>query len=488
MKTNECSKDMSFNECELTILRSAVDKAEKKIGRKIVNSPDVKKMISIVEKFIRRKKLICYGGTAINAILPKADQFYDKDTEIADYDFFSTNALEDAKELADLYVENGFEEVEAKSGQHHGTYKVFVNFIGMADITQVHKDIFKALKSEAMCVNGILYASPNYLRMAMFLELSRPAGDVSRWEKVLKRLSLLNKHHPLLPKNIDIKCPDMFQRNQEKNKLTNTEEAGIYETLKDTFINEGVVFFGGYAMSIYSRYMPKLKRNQINKIPDFDVLSEEPEETATIIKEQLISQNNISASDIKIKKHSAIGEIVAPHYEVIINKNNTIAFIYKPLACHSYNIIKENGQIIKIATIDTMLSFYLAFLYSGRKYYNNERILCLSDYMFRLQEKNKLRQHGVLKRFSLNCYGEQQTIESMRAEKTKMFEQLKNDRNSQEYQEWFLRYRPLEHKKMPKQTSKKHIKHTKHNKNTKKHTKKQKKTYQTKKNRFAHLY
>lgn len=279
----------------------------------------------------------------------------------------------------------------------------------------------------------------------------------------------------------------MFQRNQERDKLTNAEESKIYDTLKDTFINEGVVFFGGYAMSIYSRYMPKLKRNQINKIPDFDVLSEEPEETATIIKEQLISQNNISASDIKIKKHSAIGEIVAPHYEIIINKNNTIAFIYKPLACHSYNIIKENGQIIKIATIDTMLSFYLAFLYSGRKYYNNERILCLSDYMFRLQEKNKLRQHGVLKRFSLNCYGEQQTIESMRAEKTKMFEQLKNDRNSQEYQEWFLRYRPLEHKKMPKQTSKKHIKHTKHNKNTKKHTKKQKR-YQTKKNRFAHLY
>lgn len=69
-----------------------------------------------------------------------------------------------------------------------------------------------------------------------------------------------------------------------------------------------------------------------------------------------------------------------------------------------------------------------------------------------------------------------------------MFEQLKNNRNSQEYQEWFLRYRPLEHKKVTKQSSKKHIKHTKHNKNTKKHTKKQKKTYQTKKNRFAHLY
>ena len=26
---------------------------------------------------------------------------------------------------------------------------------------------------------------------------SRPDGDISRWEKVLKRLSLLNKHYPM---------------------------------------------------------------------------------------------------------------------------------------------------------------------------------------------------------------------------------------------------------------------------------------------------
>ena len=38
----------------------------------------------------------------------------------------------------------------------------------------------------------------------MYLELSRPDGDVSRWEKVLKRLSLFNKHYPLRGKNCSI--------------------------------------------------------------------------------------------------------------------------------------------------------------------------------------------------------------------------------------------------------------------------------------------
>ena len=89
MTNKLCDRGMTFQDCELAILRTAVDQAEEKQGKTIVNSPDVKKMISIVENFIRRKKLICYGGTAINAILPKQDQFYNKDTEIADYDFFS---------------------------------------------------------------------------------------------------------------------------------------------------------------------------------------------------------------------------------------------------------------------------------------------------------------------------------------------------------------------------------------------------------------
>ena len=192
MKKEVCDKKMSFQECELAILRAAVDNAETRLGKITANSPEVKKIITIVENFIRRKKLICYGGTAINNILPKQDQFYDKEVEIPDYDFYSPNALGDAKELTDIYYKDGFEEVEAKPGVHAGTYKVFVNFIPVADITYLYKDIYNAIKKESIRVAGIFYAPPNFLRMSMFLELSRPAGDVSRWEKVLKRLTLLN--------------------------------------------------------------------------------------------------------------------------------------------------------------------------------------------------------------------------------------------------------------------------------------------------------
>ena len=66
----------------------------------------------MVENFLRRKTDLLWR-TAINNILPDNDKFYDRETELPDYDFFSMNAMED-EELADIYAREGFEEVEAK--------------------------------------------------------------------------------------------------------------------------------------------------------------------------------------------------------------------------------------------------------------------------------------------------------------------------------------------------------------------------------------
>ncbi len=461
MNKYEICKNLDFSDCELAILRQAVDTAEEKKGKTVANSPEVKRIIGIVENFIRHNKLICYGGTAINNILPKQDQFYNTDIEIPDYDFFSWNALTNAKELVDIYIKEGFVEVEAKSGQHHGTYKVYVNFIPVADISYIPKELFNALKKEAIKVAGILYAPPNYLRMSMYLELSRPDGDVSRWEKVLKRLTLLNRNYPLTAQQ----CSHIdFQRKfsttkeeEETNKSEKKEETDekeeteeIYETVKTTLMDQGVVFFGGYAVSLYSQYMPKKLRKQLEKIPDFDVLSEEPLKTAQIVKERLL---DINIKGVKIIKRPAVGEIIAPHYEIRVGKD-VVAFIYEPLACHSYNVLKQKGYEIKVATIDTMLSFYLAFLYANRPYYDKDRILCMSKYLFEVQEKNRLEQKGLLKRFSINCMGHQETVEEMRAAKTDKFAELKNKKNDPEYEEWFLRYRPLDNKNDDKEKTK----------------------------------
>jgi hypothetical protein len=432
-KQKVCDKNMSFSDCELAILRMQVDQAQEKIAKRQVNTPEIKQMIVIVEDFLKKKNLVCYGGISINALLPEEDKIYNFDIELPDYDFFSSTALEDAKELADIYLKRGYTEVEARSGQHHGTYKVFVNYQGVADITSVPKELFNTIKDKAVRVNGILYTDPNFLRMSMYLELSHPAGDTTRWEKVMKRLTLINKHYPLDNNNCD---HTDFQRGMVN------EDSGekIFDVVKNAFINQGVVFFGGFAISQYAQYMPKNVQTKLNKVADFDVLAHNPESTAEIVKERL---KESGFNNVKIIKREPVGEIIPIHYEIRVGKD-TVAFVYKPIACHSYNILKVKNQVIKIATIDTMLNFYLAFLYTNRPYYIDftDRILCMAKFLFDVQQKNRLSQKGLLQRFSITCYGHQDSVEEMRAEKAKKFKELQDKRGTPEYEEYFLNYNP----------------------------------------------
>ena len=55
-KPTECSNQMTFQECELAVLRHAVDENEKISGEKLASSDEIKKMIQIVEDFLIKKK------------------------------------------------------------------------------------------------------------------------------------------------------------------------------------------------------------------------------------------------------------------------------------------------------------------------------------------------------------------------------------------------------------------------------------------------
>jgi hypothetical protein len=430
---------LNFEECELHIMRQAVDKIDKVKGKRLINNPDIQTIITIVENFIIDKKLVCYGGTAINNILPKKDQFYNIEAEIPDYDFYSPNALEDAKELALQYYNSGFKEVEAKSGIHHNTYKVFVNFIPVADITYMPKSLFNIVSKKSLKRNNILYAPPNFLRMGMYLELSRPQGDITRWEKVTKRLQLLNKNYPI---NEDIKCKN------DKNKM----DSKVKNIIVNTALDEELVFFGLVSLEKYNIY----KNSDC-----IYLLSDDIESDSIEIK------NNLEENKIKkcsIKRHYNIGEIIPKHIEIILN-NKTVAILFEPLGCHNYNELVVNNKTMKILTIDSMLSFYLAFIYSGRSYFNTSNIICLSDYLYNIQYKNIKNNKGIFKRFSINCYGNQETLETMRAKKAEMYRKLK--RGTREFNEWFLRYIPQQEEYKKRKQNKK-VKKTKKVKKVKK--------------------
>ena len=419
----------SLHEKELKLLLNVVEKQQYVEGYKLVHNKETIEIMNIVEKFAKDKKLIFYGGTAINNILPEEDKFYKSSSEIPDYDMFSKTALNDAKELAKIYFEKGFINTEAKSGIHSGTYKVFVNFIPIADITQIPTCIYESLLRHGVKGNKMLNVPPNFLKMSAYLELSRPLGDVSRWEKVYKRLQLLNKNYPL-----KYNCKNYISSDSTHEKISNEDYKNVTNEL---FKMKNYVYFGQFAISLYSKYLPiNIKKHLTVNV--FDILCENPENESKLLKNKLKNK----FPNIKITKMNEIGEVIPLVYNLEIDDKININ-LYKSTGCVSYNLVHKSKKNIKIASIETILSLYLAFTFCKDRYNDViDYLLCMCEMLINVQKANPLSRTGITRRFALSCQGKQKTLKDIRSDKSKLYYKLYSNKRSKEYEKHFLNYKP----------------------------------------------
>ena len=272
--------------------------------------------------------------------------------------------------------------------------------------------------------------------MSMYLELSRPDGDVSRWEKVYKRLLLFNKNFPLKGDNCLKKAKSAVAAPSEK-------EEEIFEIVRDEAISEKLVFFGGYACALFSEHLKKDQRPVLySAVPSFDLLSEDAKKSAHKLKDKLERTGHFGR--VIVEEREDFGEHVSEHYEIVVD-GRTVAFVYEPApgACHNYNVVRVNKKDVNIATTDTILSYYLLFLYINRPYYDRDRLLCMSQYIYDLQYDNLTKNDGIFKRFSKPCIGKQVTLKDIKDVKSHMFNKLKDKKGTREYDEWFLNYNPI---------------------------------------------
>jgi len=428
--TTLCNDSMTFEECELAILRHYADKNEVIIQNKDVESNDLKQMISLIEGYLRKKKLVCYGGTAINNILPEEYQFYSEDFEIPDYDFYSPTPFVHAREIADIYANAGYTDVEAKAGVHPGTVKVFVQTIGIADITYLEKPVYDIVSRDAIVKDGIYYAPPDFLRMNMYIELSRPQGHVSRWEKVLKRLNLLNRFYPLEYHNNCINDDDEVKQ----------IEARAFEIIRDSIIDNKGVFFGGYALSLYARYIPNSEKKLVNAAQSIDAFIEDMENVTAEIKQKL-KQSGFAS--VEIKSNPPVEGLVNRSNEILVD-GVSVVFLFEPDGCQNYNRVTIDNRNVRIATIDTILSYYLAFYYIDKPKYDKERVICMAQLLFDVQKDTKLVQKDILKRFSSSCIGKQKSLLDIRKKKSEKFREFKQKKvkSGEEYDMYFFKYEP----------------------------------------------
>jgi hypothetical protein len=366
------------------------------------------KIFNLIEDYISKKELICYGGTAINAHLPTNKKIYEY-IDIPDYDCYSSNAINDAKQLSDILAEYS-ENVEVKSAMFKGTYKIYINFIAIVDFSQMNNDIFLNLHKKSIKIDGLLYAPPNYLKISLYQELSRPLGDISRWGKISERLALLNEAYPLYIQNAKI---------TEKNLPDSLEYINVNKSIINEIKLNNWVVFGDFGLHYYLKFFPKKYSNKSNKL-----------KTPYILVDNLNDVLNKLTFDYTVKHYSY--KIINDLYQIMY-KDHPVLYIFITDSCQSYNTY--NG--FNIASIDTILSIYYALSFIDIPFINKHTILSYCYLLHNIKIKS-----GICRRFHMPCIGTQQTHEHIRKTRDQKYRIYKKTKSTKLFKEYFFQYKP----------------------------------------------
>ncbi len=426
-----------YENCHQPHVKKAVSTIERRLGHEMMQNAAVIGMIRIVESFLKRKKLVCYGGTAINNVLPKRLQFYDTDVELPDYDFFSPDPVRDAKALANIFAKKGYSHVVASAGVHGGTFKVHVDYVPVADITFLDPRLYAAMRDHTVEVDGIHYAPPVYLRALMHLELSRPDGDVSRWDKVANRLALLDQAYPMKEPGCSARVRDAIASHQDE---FDRKFRGLITKLRKKLSVQGVVFAGAFAVNELNQALRRTGMPPVTGPVPMVVISTDLKETIAHAKEVL------SAMDLRARtqEHVVIGEIIPKH--VSLSVNDEVVFVaFEALECHAYSSIGIDKVFYRVATIDTMLTLYLPFTMVHTDLFPKELLACFCNDLSAVAQECDPREQGPLARFDRPCYGTQSTLADIRRKKDRNYRRLKGKTDPKSREEWtyyFMRYEP----------------------------------------------
>eukprot|EP00122_Pirum_gemmata_P021697 Pgem_evm1s20198 len=425
---------------------------------------------------------IGYGGTAINNLLSEQDRFYNFTKEIPDYDFFSTNAKQDAMELVDILHSFGFKKSFLHTSTfHEGTFKVYVGKLAVADISNVNKSFFSILEQgKVMDENGMWFAPINYLRMDLVKELSRPEGNTKRWGKVAKRLALLNKNHPSLlnkDKSDQEFClafsenQQQQQQQQQQQHYFNSQHKKILDLTRAHMKDKDAIFMPKITINMNKKRNHNSEKNVGNststdtsslhyKFSDdyVEVIVLNISDAITGLRKKLTKENpllrvNYIYNNNEYSNNNGIignrdEDKVVQFIEIQLVYNqtfqHTIAYVYRSTACSAFELkTVDTLQNIKVATTNTMMDYYLGASFNSnnknleKHEMEKNRMLCSAHWLMPAQAKDQERQHRLMELGATTpCQGiETSDFLEIMGRKRKLYAEYKQEIQQQQQQQ-----------------------------------------------------
>jgi hypothetical protein len=315
--------------------------------------------------FIKKRKRIIYGGTAIHYALMEAtdgkDGLYTGTGKI-DYDFYTPDPIGDSIDLCNLLFDKGFPYVKRNLAISGSTYRIQVNTnIDIADVSYCPQWLFDKLPT-LKTKEGLLIIHPDMLRLDMYKAMNHIPHDLYRFRKDYTRLMKLEQYYPMrafrigndYEVDLPVKTPQIIDavlnyvcKNQKEIILTGDFAYNFYISTIPRNANK----VGGSGTNDYSG---KLVKNKIRLLSMIVIKFHEITQKITELIKTIITKHENLRFDYRASLLKIIGKSLTVYY-----KDTPIIIIHDArIQVIPYIRIPHNDNAVKITDYYGTLAFY----------------------------------------------------------------------------------------------------------------------------------
>ena len=353
---------------------------------------EINNIRDIILKFISDKKRIVYGGYASQLLLIDKGQkgIYDLTIDTPDVEFYTPEPIKDLIDLCNVLHKHKLKYVQGRSAGHEETYKVYVNFENVGDISYVPPNFYE--KMDTITINGVRIVHPKYEIINWLRQFTDPLTAGWRWDKQFKRMELLQTAFPF----------DKI-KGEIKNKI---EHKDVITDILDNFIKpkETLLLFNYFA---YNKFMKIGGKKEID-IPYLDIVSIDYKKDG---KELIKFLKKKYKDDIYVVEYQPFFQYYKYNAKIMYKKKTLVNIYHHNNKCIPYKVSNDGFKIGSFSFNLLMLLILqektkidkIDFINKNYKIMFNNLIDVRNSY---LTKKNKtILDKTIFQDFFVNCMG-----------------------------------------------------------------------------------
>ena len=396
-----------FRKNDIKIINKNIDNIMKqaKIKKNKILEPNIDEYKNVkihVLNIIKEKKLIIKGGVAWDMLIKnktknEENYIYD-DNDIYDIDVYSYEPIKDMKDICDYLATHKFKFIQGANAFHEETYKIYVNYREICNISYMPKYIFA--KIDRLIIDGYHLIGNRIILIDLLRQFNDPLNSFFRLNKVYERGIKILKYYPL---RLNTNGKDYEKLDNEQKKIGKLLFTYLCEDKEIIFIDRNI-------LNIYINPNEKEIIYDNYKIEIItDKLIEKTKEIYKFINEIIIDNTKLIIEEYNKFFEFLDNKIVFKYDDeiiLIIYGNNEY--------CTPYNLIKEkkSQNNLMIGTFNVCILYLIINLIYNK--INNEKydkIEFVLSKMFNSRDKylnniNKsIIDDNIFKDFKIECYG-----------------------------------------------------------------------------------